>query len=259
MGMPKVLVVNDDGINSPGLKMLVEALYDEGFKVYVAAPRHNMSAIGKAFSLNMKIEETRFPYAERAWICEGAPASIVYMAIHGFLEEPPDLVVSGINHGPNLGIEDVFTSGTIGAALEATFQGVPGIAASYEDREYKWSQGLSRAARIVAGLSKVSYPQLRSGLILIVNVPRNPLGLMVTRLSYNVYRVRVRIVNGVATPLIQERHIYDIDGAEEGTDVWAFWRGYITVTPVDVKMFINASGPSVIGLKGLEDAIREYL
>ncbi|MHC3129246.1 MAG: 5'/3'-nucleotidase SurE [Candidatus Bathyarchaeota archaeon] len=129
--MPTILVINDDGINSIGLSTLAKQLEKLG-KVIVVTPEAERSGIGKAISIGqVNITETSFGDGTRAYATTGTPADSFLIAVNKILKCMPDLLVSGINIGPNLGIDDLLTSGTVGAAFEAAIHNVPAIAVSY--------------------------------------------------------------------------------------------------------------------------------
>jgi 5'-nucleotidase len=125
-----LLLTNDDGINSQGLKALEKALQDIG-QVWVIAPDRERNAIGRALTLHRPLRVNKI--APRRFSVNGTPSDCVNLAINGLLPEKPKLVVSGINKGANLG-DDVSYSGTISAAFEATVQGVPAFAISLAAR-----------------------------------------------------------------------------------------------------------------------------
>ena len=129
--MPTILVINDDGIDSIGLSTLAKQLEKLG-KVIVVTPEAERSGIGKAISIGqVNITETSFGDGTRAYATTGTPADSFLIAVNKILKCMPDLLVSGINIGPNLGIDDLLTSGTVGAAFEAAIHNVPAIAVSY--------------------------------------------------------------------------------------------------------------------------------
>jgi 5'-nucleotidase len=129
--MKKILLTNDDGIDSPGLWILEKKLRDLGETV-VVAPQTEKSGIGKAVSTGtVEVIETHLKSGTKAYAVTGTPADAVLLALFKILEETPDIVVSGINLGPNIGIDDLLTSGTLGAAFEAAIHGVPSVATSY--------------------------------------------------------------------------------------------------------------------------------
>ncbi len=129
--MSTILVTNDDGINSIGLRILVNQLKKLG-DILVVTPRDEKSGVGKAISIGqVSITEASFGDGIRAYATTGTPADSFLIAINKILKCTPDLLVSGINMGPNLGIDDLLTSGTVGAAFEAAIHNVPAIAVSY--------------------------------------------------------------------------------------------------------------------------------
>ena len=129
--MATILVINDDGINSIGLSTLAKQLKKLG-EVIVVTPGDEKSGIGKALSIGqINLTETSFGDGTRAYATTGTPADSFLIAVNKILKRMPDLLVSGINIGPNLGIDDLLTSGTVGAAFEAAIHKVPAIAVSY--------------------------------------------------------------------------------------------------------------------------------
>ena len=129
--MPTILVINDDGINSIGLSILTKQLKKLG-DVIVVTPGDERSGVGKAISIGqVNITEASFRDGTKAYATTGTPADSFLIAVNKILKRMPDLLVSGINIGPNLGIDDVLTSGTVGASFEAAIHNVPAIAVSY--------------------------------------------------------------------------------------------------------------------------------
>ena len=131
----KILVTNDDGIAAPGIKALAEALQVMG-QVTVVAPDRERSAAGHSLTLHSPLRV--FELRPGWYAVDGTPTDCVNMGIHSLLDDPPDLVVSGINHGGNLG-DDITYSGTVAAAMEANLMGIPAIAvslATYGPTEY---------------------------------------------------------------------------------------------------------------------------
>src|SRR5690242_10644695 len=143
----RILVTNDDGIHAPALLRLKESLSPLG-EVVIVAPDRDQSATSHSLTLHRPFRIHR--HGENIFSVDGTPTDCVVTAWYGLLEQPPDLVVSGINHGPNMG-EDVFYSGTVAAAIEGTLQGAPSIACSLVTREIadfvepaRWIAGLAR-------------------------------------------------------------------------------------------------------------------
>ena len=129
--MPTILVINDDGIKSIGLNTLKNRLEKLG-NVIVVAPKDERSGIGKALTTDhIKIMETKLRDGSKAYATTWTPADAFLLAVSKILKRQPDLLVAGINLGPNLGIDDFLNSGTLGAALEAAIHRVPAIAVSY--------------------------------------------------------------------------------------------------------------------------------
>ncbi|MFQ6074213.1 MAG: 5'/3'-nucleotidase SurE, partial [Candidatus Bathyarchaeia archaeon] len=135
--MKTILLINDDGIESPGLIAMKRKLEDLG-DVVVIAPREERSGIGKAITSSgyVQIVETRLTDGSKVYATDGTPADAFLLGVNKILKHPPDLLVAGINLGPNLGIDDLLNSGTLGAALEAAIHGVPAVAVSYCKREF---------------------------------------------------------------------------------------------------------------------------
>lgn len=172
-----ILAVNDDGIDSPGLHMLAQAAQEFG-SVYVVAPRKERSGIGKAITLGeVNVRKYEFERNSEAYAIDGTPADAVLLGIEYLLPNEPDIILSGVNLGPNLGIEDFFDSGTIGAAIEGAIHGKIAIAFSLamsrrhrESLEYQTSEtrqtvnGILRAAMSNLGI-------LRQGEIVSINIP----------------------------------------------------------------------------------------
>lgn len=231
----KILVTNDDGIHAPALLRLKEALSPLG-EVVIVAPDRDQSATSHSLTLHRPFRIHR--HGDNIFSVDGTPTDCVVTAWYGLLERPPDLVVSGINHGPNMG-EDVFYSGTVAAAIEGTLQGAPSIAASLVTRELadfvepaNWIAGLARQV-IEHGLPRRQ--------LLNVNLPHRPWatigGVEVTRLGSRVYRDTL-----VKKTDPRGRDYYWIGGqdpvweATEGTDFHAVHAGRISVTPMRLDL-----------------------
>ena len=227
--MPTILVTNDDGFRSEGIKALADALRAVG-EVTVVAPVDEASAIGHALTLRRPLRLDQVE--DRVYGVDGTPTDCVNIAIAQVLRRLPDLVVSGINKGYNLG-DDVTYSGTVAGALEGALLGVPGIAVSLRATRGKYD--FSHAARIAASLADGLLRQpLPPRTFLNVNVPKGqPKGLRVT------VQARRNHITSVA-----ERH--DPKGRayfwlEEGQNEWqphdrsdyqAVRDGYVSVTPL---------------------------
>jgi 5'-nucleotidase len=164
--MPNILVTNDDGIAAAGLRALAKSLADIG-TVTVVAPSHERSASAQSLTLRQPIFCEQI--AEREWSIEGTPADAMILAFHTLLPARPDLVVSGINRGSNLG-ENVYYSGTIGAAMEGAINGVASIAISIASRAK--DVDFSPAGEFIQRLAPLVLQKgLPKGVLLNVNVP----------------------------------------------------------------------------------------
>ena len=165
MSGPILLVTNDDGVYAPGLRALAAALAPLG-TVYVVAPDREVSACAQSLTLKSPLRAERVD--ERVHAVDGTPADCVNLALVKLLPRRPDLVVSGINRGANLG-EDVFYSGTVGGAREGTFFGVPSIAVSLAARaETDYAPAASFSARLAAVVLEKGLPERT---LLNVNIP----------------------------------------------------------------------------------------
>jgi len=198
--VPTILLINDDGIRSIGLIALRKQLKELG-EVIIVAPRNEQSGMGKALtaSANIKVMKTRLDDGSEAYAVTGTPADAYFMAVNKILRRTPDLLVAGINLGPNLGIDDLLNSGTLGAALEAAIHGVPSIAVSYciqeiNERKGKAEVTLKELEPTATIAQKASKYVLEKGMpqgvdIISINVPEkaDPKKVKVTRLSYRGY------------------------------------------------------------------------
>jgi len=228
--MSVVVLTNDDGIHAPGLAALEKALGELG-DVYVVAPEREQSTCGHALTLHRPLRPHRL--AERRFAVNGTPADCVNLAVLGFLPAPPVLIVSGINHGANLG-DDVTYSGTIAAAMEGTILGVPSIAVSLLDGGDFDVAG--RVARLIA--MRVLVSGLPPRTLLNVNVPAQPpLGIRLARLGHRVYLDKI-----VEQADPRGRSHYWIGGGDprwdavEGTDMGAVHEGFVSLTPLHLDL-----------------------
>ncbi len=179
--MKRILVTNDDGIHAPGLQALEKSLAPLG-EVTVVAPDREMSATSQSISLHAPLRIATID--DHHYAVGGTPADTVIIALHYLLKEKPDLVVSGVNPGGNLG-ENVVYSGTVAAAIEATLHGVPALAISLASRKQKdFSSAAAFAAQLAAKILQEGLPR---GVMLNVNVPRGEVrGVRITRQSQKI-------------------------------------------------------------------------
>ena len=244
MSAPRILVSNDDGYVSEGLRALVDAVSPLG-EVWVVAPEAEQSASSHAISIHrpLRIREVR----ERWYAVDGTPTDCSYLAINHLMKGGrPRLMLSGINHGPNLA-DDVTYSGTVAAAMEASILGVPAIAFSLVMRG---RMDFAPAARFAHRLAEAALSQdLPSNLLLNVNVPGGiePTSYAVTRLGKHSYGFEV-----VEKVDPRGRKYYWIGGNEyqhddiPGSDCNAVLRdGIVSVTPLHLALTANEMRPLV--------------
>jgi len=239
---PYILVTNDDGVDAPGLLALKQALERIGETV-VFAPDHNWSAAGHTKTLHKPLRVSQVELADGSWAytSNGAPSDCVALALLGILERRPDLVVSGINTGANLG-HDITYSGTVAAAFEAVIFGVPAIAVSLDTYERPEPEALEAAATFAARIAaKVLEHGLPPNTLLNVNVPARPTdqikGIEITRLGRRVYQdVLVRREDPRGRPYYWIGGDVPTGITEDGTDIGALAQGKVSITPIHLDM-----------------------
>jgi 5'-nucleotidase len=239
----RVLLTNDDGIQARGLHAMRRALLAvPGLDVSVIAPSSNRSATARSITTRQPlwVDEIDFDDGTHGFATDGTPVDCVRFAVLGLIDEPPELIVSGINHGSNLG-DDITYSGTVAAALEGIVLGIPAIAVSQQSqrREFDFRLGdefdfepvAAFAARLVEELDEVPMPPAT---LLNVNCPAGELrGVRACRLGKRIYRDRLELDGEV-----DGRRRYRIYGAdpsyqrEDGTDFAAIANGMIAITPL---------------------------
>lgn len=233
----KILISNDDGYQAPGLVALHEALREVA-EVEVVAPEHNNSAKSNALTLHSPLYVHEAPNGFR--YVNGTPADCVHIALKGLIGYRPDLVVSGINNGANMG-DDTIYSGTVGAAMEAYLFGVPAIAFSQIEKGWKHIGDAARMAReIVMQVASGHSPQAGPWL-LNVNIPNLPYAEMkpvkVCRLGRRHAAEKV-----ITQESPRGETMYWIAGAGaakdegEGTDFHAAARGHVSLTPLQIDL-----------------------
>jgi 5'-nucleotidase len=250
--MPRILVTNDDGIYSEGLRKLATALGELG-EVVIVAPDREQSAASHALTLNRPLRLLQIE--ENEWIVDGTPTDCVNLAILKlFKEHRPDLIVSGINFGPNLG-DDVTYSGTISAAFEGALLNVPSIALSTLVGPHF---SFDRSAAFAAELTRVALEQHRDPrIILNVNFPNAEFeGVRITKLGQRIYS------EGIIERLDPRGRKYYWIGGEppvwhpgEGTDFEAVQNGFVSITPLHLDLTHHASIPR---LKPLEELLGHH-
>ncbi|MBN1574752.1 MAG: 5'/3'-nucleotidase SurE [Deltaproteobacteria bacterium] len=230
-----ILISNDDGIDAPGIKKLAEKL-EEDHEIFIVAPTDEKSA--SSHSLTLKRPLTVRQRSNNYFAVDGTPADCVNLAVNSILKRRPDLVLSGINHGANLG-EDIFYSGTVSAAMEGLLLGVPSIAFSFEMRN---SSDFAPAAEFASRLIKyVQKWGLMRDTVLNVNVPDRIIEretiYMITKQGRRIYSGAVEErtdFSGVKFYTIGSKEIKveeDLD-----SDFFAVNSGYVSITPLHLDL-----------------------
>ena len=251
----RILVTNDDGVQADGLFALVQAL-SEVAEVTIVAPERQQSATGHAITLHKPLRMT--PVALRdgfpAFASNGTPSDCATLGILEAMGENVDLVVSGINHGPNLGW-DIHYSGTVSAAIEAAIMGKPSLAVSVAswDKDIHWTPVAQFAATLARWL--VTHP-LPPHTILNVNAPNLPqselTGIAVTTQGRRQYIDRIeKRTDPLGRPYywLGGSLAEEAAGAEAGSDVRAVAGGKISVTPVHLDLTAYALMPSLMEME----------
>jgi len=241
--MKKILITNDDSFEAKGLEVLIEAVKDLG-EVYIAAPAFPKSACSHSLTITkplrfIKVDENFYK------LDDGTPTDCVYLSFPEFFDgKKPDLVLSGINHGANLG-EDVTYSGTAGGAMEGALHGIDSIAfsqliKSYDNppSEIDWEQTKIAARKITKAVldGKIKIPHRH---ILNVNIPntRKIKGYKFTKLGYRLYG---NDAHKHKNPRGEEYYWIGLHPLafkeEEGTDFDAIKKGYVSITPIKLNM-----------------------
>jgi 5'/3'-nucleotidase len=244
----RVLLTNDDGIEAAGLQALRQALLEvPNVELAVIAPDGNRSAMARSITTRrpLWVQEVDFGDGTVGYATDGTPVDCVRLANLGLIKGfEAELVVSGINHGSNLG-DDITYSGTVAAALEAIVLGLPGIAVSQQSnameldfrvgKGFEFRAAATFASRLVGELGNVPLPP---GTLLNINVPgADPSGVEVAKLGKRVYRDELSLVDEDTDP-DNPRRLYRIYGDasyerdETGTDLQAVAQGKIAVTPI---------------------------
>jgi 5'-nucleotidase len=257
----KVLLTNDDGIQAVGLNAMRRALLDvPGVDLAVIAPDSNRSATARSITTRkpLWVEEVEFGDGTSGYATDGTPVDCVRFAALGLIESQPELIVSGINHGSNLG-DDITYSGTVAAALEGIVLGIPAIAVSQQSRAgevdfrlgegwspEKFEQAAAFTARIVEELHRVPMPE---GTLLNINVPAGEVsGARACRLGKRIYRDQLELAE--ESEGRRRYHIYgELPGyqQEDGTDFAALADGMIAVTPLHFDLTDEAGIEALSG------------
>lgn len=230
-----ILVTNDDGYDAPGIKVLADAMQGLG-DIYVVAPMNEQSASSHSLTLRKRIPTERV--RDRHFKVDGTPTDSVLLGVHALLERKPDLLISGINHGPNMG-EDVTYSGTVAAAFEGTILGVPSLAISSLQRSVESAEAIGKVARaVVEAALNLGVPE---DCLLNINIPDPEIstikGVRITKLGSRAYDNLLHRQEGTGSSVN-----YTIGGDDpvwqdhEGTDIAAVRSGYVSVTPMHLDL-----------------------
>ncbi len=245
----RVLVSNDDGVHAPGLKLLEAVLAPLAGEVWVVAPETEQSATSHSLTLRRPLRIRKL--SDHRFAIDGTPTDSVLMGINEIMKEtPPDLVISGINRGGNLG-EDVTYSGTVAAAMEGTLLGVPSIALSQvttDGHPVKWATAEKWAGRVLKKLTAEPWP---AGVLINVNFPdltaAKVTGIEITRQGRR--KIGSELVRGIdprGDPYYwigaQRRQVH----GRRGNDFEAVKRGAVSVTPLTMDL---THGPTLKKLK----------
>jgi 5'-nucleotidase len=234
----RILVSNDDGVDAPGIRVLADGLRAAGHEVVVVAPDRDRSGASNSLTLDLPLRAVQVD--AHTWRVHGTPTDCVHVAITGLLEADPDIVVSGINNTANLG-DDVIYSGTVAAAMEGRFLGLPAVALSLATRDHD-GRHYETAARAAVGIvAQLAADPLPADTILNVNVPDVPwdalAGVEVTRLGR---RHRAEACIPLDDPRGRRFWWIGPAGAEQdagpGTDFHAVRTGHISISPIHVDL-----------------------
>jgi 5'-nucleotidase len=229
------LITNDDGILAPGLALLAEASQEVG-RATVVAPDREQSGTSHSLTLHRPLRPARRP--DGAFQVDGTPTDCVLLALGALMDEKPDFVLSGVNHGPNMG-EDVLYSGTVSAAMEAVTLGVPGVAVSFAGHDVEVMK--TYRPRLTALIRQIVATEIPAGMILNVNLPDQPAdevkGIRITRLGSRFFS---NSLTRMSDPW--GREIFWVGGGTitwtggEDSDHAAVAQGWISVTPLHMDL-----------------------
>ncbi len=233
---PRILVCNDDGITAPGIKALAKVAREFG-DVTVVAPDSAQSGMGHAITIGepLRMVEEEIEPGFKGWACSGTPADCVKLATGVLLDEKPDLLISGINHGANYSISVVY-SGTMSAAMEGAIEGIPSIGFSLCDfsHEADFSASIEVARAVIA---KALHAEMPQGTLLNVNIPKMPIeeikGIRITRQAVGRWVEEFdkrKDPHGRDYYWLTGKFKQEDDG--EDTDTWALDNGFVSVCPV---------------------------
>ncbi|MBF0155151.1 MAG: 5'/3'-nucleotidase SurE [Magnetococcales bacterium] len=231
----QILITNDDGVQSPGLKALADAVGRLG-EVTVVAPDRNRSGASHAITVEQSLKAT--DYGQRWYSLDGTPADCIQVAIRQILTSTPDLVVTGINTGPNLA-EDVYYSGTVGAAREAVLMGIPALAVSLAGEPPWHFETAARFAAVLAGQWRTRL--LPRSTFLNINVPNGPIFAIKNPIVTRPGRRQrpSRTLGGPVTDALYWRPHPGASDKRYMEDFQAVAAGHVSVTPLHIDAFLD--------------------
>jgi 5'-nucleotidase len=237
-----ILVTNDDGIDSKGLWALAQAMTRVG-NVLIVAPDKEQSGVGASFTLHSGIniaEVTSTLPGICAYAISGTPSDCVLIGMRHLFHENIDLIVSGINRGPNIGV-DIHSSGTVMAILPSHRLGIPSIAVSLYTKTREEELNFDFAAEVVENLAlEIKKGNLKTDAVLNVNVPNIPRkkikGILTTRTADTGYVKLFKVQGNKMVNYHLELDELFNDRLEEGTDIWAIHNDYVSITPLHFEV-----------------------
>lgn len=235
----RVLISNDDGVNAPGIKALERVMKRIAGEVWVVAPQTEQSAAGHSLTLRSPLRIHKI--SKHKFSVTGTPTDSVMLAVHEVMKDsPPDLVLSGVNRGGNLG-EDVTYSGTVAAAMEGTLLGIPSVAFSLvtpDEAKAHWKTAEVYVEQVMKQLAGVSFPR---GVLLNVNIPDcladQVTGIETTRQGRR--KIGCELLQGhdpKGAPYFWIGAQRDEDRSLKGTDLEAVSRGAVSITPLSLDL-----------------------
>ena len=248
----KILVTNDDGMHSRGLWAVAEALAEVG-DVTIVAPDREQSGVGTSVTIRRAIRLNRLPRHRNltAYSLEGTPGDCVLSAIGGLMGEGIDLLVSGINEGANVG-DNILVSGTVGAALQGYFHGIPSIAISVDEIHRPEVAAAARTAAILArAIQDGGFGS--EPVLLNVNLPNLPVerlkGAAITEMAHRAFTLAVaRETDAKGHQICRITGQLKTGPLQEGTDAWALQQGLISISPIDHSFRYHGDLTKLAGL-----------
>ena len=238
--MIKILISNDDGIHAPGILALMEVAREFG-DITVVAPDSPQSGMGHAISIGnpLRLEKEELPFGITGYACSGTPADCVKIATGVIMDQKPDLILSGINHGSNSSVSSIY-SGTLSAAREGAIQGIPSIGFSYcvYSHEADLSMPKEVSRRVIEQAISTPLPE---GKMLNVNIPKTPHGeIKGYRITRQAFGRWVEEFDVRTDPYGRKYYWltgnFELDDEEEDTDEYALANGFVSITPMEYDL-----------------------